>query len=105
MSDDPRPSTAAPMHPAVDRAYVLGVVSLVGAVLVLPLLLGPWAWHLGFVARREIDREPGRWDGRRRATAGMVLGAVASVVLALLVLGLVGWAVGERLRLVEDTGY
>lgn len=95
----------APLHPAADRAYVLGLLAVVGSVFVLPLLLGPWVWHLGARTRREMDREPTRWRGRRQATAGLVLGAVATGLLTLLVLGLVGWAAIEHLRLTEDTGY
>lgn len=99
-----RPEPAA--HPRADRAYVLGLLAVVGSVFVLPLLLGPYVWFLGVSARREMDREPDRWSGgRKQATAGLVLGAVATTLLALLVLALVGWAVAERLTLSADTGY
>lgn len=92
-------------HPGADRAYVLGLLSVVGAVLVLPTLLGPVAWYLGASVRREIDRDPARWHGRRRAGAGLVLGAVASALLVLGVLVLVGLAAHALLRLSADTGY
>jgi hypothetical protein len=94
-----------PHHPAADRAYVLGLLAVVGSVFVLPLLLGPYVWHLGFTTRRQIDLEPGRWGGRRQATAGLVLGAVATATLAVLALAAVGVAAYAALRLRADTGY
>lgn len=61
---------------------MLGVVGLVGFFcLVVPVLLCPFAWYYGAVARREIDRAPGRWDGRNDATTGMVCGIVGSALL------------------------
>lgn len=93
------------VHPGADRAYVLGLLSLVGAVFVLPALLGPYVWHLGVSTRREIDRDPTRWSGRRQATAGMILGALATALLVVGLLVLVGFAVRAYLRLSVDTGY
>ncbi len=98
-------ATGQPHHPGADRAYVLGLLAVVGSVFVLPVLLGPYVWHLGFTTRREIDLEPGRWGGRRQATAGLVLGAVATALLAALTLAAVGVAVHAGLRLDADTGY
>lgn len=99
--DHPGPT----VHPGADRAYVLGLLSLVGSVFVLPALLGPYVWHLGLATRREIDRAPTRWTGRRQATAGMVLGALATALLVVGLLVLVGFAVRAYLRLSADTGY
>jgi hypothetical protein len=70
---------------------VLGLVALAGgAVCLLPALVGPFAWVAGARARNEIDRYPGRWTNRSEATAGMVMGIIATVlvVLALLLLAL-----------------
>lgn len=68
-------------------ALVLGLVALAGGVLCgLPLLVGPFAWVTGARARNEIDRYPGRWTNRSEATAGMVMGIVATVLVVLAVL-------------------
>jgi hypothetical protein len=99
------PTLRLPVHPDADRSYAVGLGAVVGSLLVLPLLAGPWAWYLGVAARREMLREPGRWSGQRRALAGVVLGASATALLGLLVLVLVGWAVREQLALVADSGY
>lgn len=74
---------AAPQHPRATAAFTMGLVSLIGAVLVLPAALGPLACYLGVSARRSIEREPQRWGGRARATSGMVLGIIASTLLVL----------------------
>jgi hypothetical protein len=59
-------------------AIVLGGASL----LVLPLL-GPFAWHIGAKAGREMAAQPGRWSGDDLARIGMILGIVATVLCAL----------------------
>ena len=92
-------------HPKADRAYALGLLSFVGALFVLPVLLGPYAWYLGLRTRREIDRDPARWKGRGQATAGAWLGAAASALLGLLVAVVVVVAVWRQVRLGLDTGY
>ena len=80
-------------------------MSLLGAVLVLPAALGPVAWYLGVSARRCTEREPYRWGGRGHATAGMVLGIIASAVLALLAIASLAFAGRFALALQLDTGY
>ncbi len=71
-------------HPLARRALVLGVVGLVGFfILVVPALLSPFAWYYGAVARRESEREPGRWTSSGDATAAMVCGIVGTALLAL----------------------
>ncbi len=95
----------APHHPRATAAFAGGIVSLVGAVFVLPAALGPLAWYLGVSARRSIEREPHRWDGRGQATAGMVMGIIASAVLALLAVASLVFAGLFALALQLDTGY
>lgn len=94
-----------PDHPRATAAFVVGLVSVIGAFFVLPAALGPLACYLGVSARRTIEQEPQRWGGHGQATAGMVLGIIASAFLALLAvvsLMLVGlFALALRL----DTGY
>ncbi len=96
---------AAPDHPRATAAFVVGLVSVIGAVFVLPAALGPLACYLGASARRSIEREPDRWGGHGQATAGVVLGIIASAILALLAVAsllLAGlFAVAMRI----DTGY
>ena len=92
-------------HPRVTAALVLGLVSLVGAVVVLPAALGPVACYLGASARRTIEREPERWSGHGQATAGLVLGAIASAILALLAVVSVLAAVLLAVAMELDTGY
>jgi len=75
-----------PDHPQVSTAFVLGLVSLVGGFLCgLPILAGPFAWVAGARARKAIDQDP-RYGGREKATAGMVMGIVATSLLALVLL-------------------
>lgn len=94
-----------PAHRGADSSYAVGLGAVVGSLLVLPLLAGPWAWYQGASARRDMLREPGRWSGERRALAGCVLGAVATLLLTAVVITLLGWAVVEQLRVTRDTGY
>jgi hypothetical protein len=76
-----------PDHPQASTAFVLGLVSLIGGFFCgVPLVVGPFAWVTGARARSEIDRDR-RYGGREKATAGMVMGIVATGILALGVLG------------------
>jgi hypothetical protein len=80
-----------PDHPEATKALVVGIISLLGGfTCYLPLLLGPWAWVVGRRAVREIDAQPGRYEGRGQALAGYVMGVVATALLALGVLALIG---------------
>jgi len=83
-----------PGHPAdlpkATTAMVVGIVALAGAVFcVLPILAAPVAWILGAQARGQIRRAPQQWSGEGKATAGMVLGIVGTVLLVLGLLALV----------------
>ena len=105
MTQLPQADVTAPDHPRATAAFAVGIVSLVGAVLVLPAALGPLACYLGISARRSIDREPHRWGGRGQATSGLVMGIVASAVLALLAVTSLVFAGLLALALELDTGY
>lgn len=100
----PRPE-AAPGHPRSTAALAVGIVALAGAVFVVPAALGPLACYLGLTARRAIEREPGRWGGHGQATAGLVLGIVATVLLGMLAVAAVVFAGLFALVLRIDTGY
>ena len=99
------PVHVAPDHPRATAALVVGLVSLVGTLFVLPAALGPLACYLGVSARRSIEREPDRWGGHGQATAGMVLGIVASAILALLAVFSLFVAALFAVALRLDTGY
>lgn len=86
------PAYAAPPRPQVPGAttsLVLGIFSVVGIFVVLPVLLGPLAWYHGVKAQREIERDPARWSGSGMAQTGMILGIIGTCLLALVLLLLV----------------
>lgn len=108
MTSDPLitwgyPPVAPPMHPRARLSLVLGIVSLLGVICLLPVLVGPLAWYYGAVARREIDREPTRWGGRTEASAGMICGIIGTALLALSLL--VGVLVLAGYSLLLHTSY
>ena len=105
MTQLPQADVTVPDHPRATAAFAVGIVSLLGAVLVLPAALGPLACYLGVSARRSIDREPHRWGGRGQATAGLVMGIIASGVLVVLAVASLVLAGLFALSLSLDTGY
>lgn len=81
-----------PAHPSATTALVLGIVSLVGAlVCFLPVFAAPFAWVIGGRAVREIDENPQRWSGRESANAGRIMGIVGTAILILSLLALLGF--------------
>ena len=95
----------APEHPRATAAFAVGLVALIGALFVLPAALGPLACYLGISARRSIEREPNRWSGHGQATAGLVLGIIASAILTLLAVASLLFAGLFAAALQVDTGY
>jgi hypothetical protein len=78
------PGQGPTIHPQANTALVLGIVSLAGGMLCgLPLLAGPFAWYTGRKVKREIEAAPQHYTGGSEAGAGMVLGIVSTVLLAL----------------------
>ncbi|MDR7087826.1 hypothetical protein J2X11_002665 [Aeromicrobium panaciterrae] len=76
-----------PQHPLANRSMILGLIGLCGFfVLLVPVLLSPFAWYYGTVARREIDRAPAQWSNRSEATTGLVCGIIGTALLALAVI-------------------
>ncbi len=74
-----------PAHPQATTALVLGIVSLV-----LCQLLGPVAWVVGGRAVKEIDASGGVIGGRSNAQTGRILGMVATGLMALGLLAVIG---------------
>ncbi len=78
---------ALPNQPQATTALVLGLISVVGFFMcVLPALLGPVAAVMGYRSRREIEASNGALGGGGSATAGMILGIIASVLIGLILL-------------------
>jgi hypothetical protein len=69
---------------------VLGCVALVGGLFTggLATVVGPFAWVMGGRAKREIAAEPDRWSDDELVSIGYVLGIIATVFLALGLLGI-----------------
>lgn len=81
---------AAPNHPQATTALALGLVSTIGAFLcLLPAIAGPFAIVISLKARRQIRQSQGQVGGDGMATAGLVLGIIGTVLLALMVLAVV----------------
>lgn len=74
-----------PNHPQTATVLVLGILSLV-----LCGVLGIPAWVMGNRALREIDASGGALGGRSQVQAGRLCGIVATVLLILAVVFLVG---------------
>lgn len=91
MDEAPPPVPPPPRPPfAVDdeqpmpnkkatTALGLGIAALL-CVPTLTIVLAPAALVTGVLARREIDRRPGRFTNRGMATAGMVMAGLAVVI-------------------------
>ncbi|WP_341923979.1 DUF4190 domain-containing protein [Nocardioides psychrotolerans] len=81
-------------------SMILGIIAVVSILatpfccITLPgMLTGPFAIWTGVKAKREIDREPGRFGNRGQAVAGLVTGIVATVLAVLLVIVVVVFVV------------
>lgn len=72
-------------HPRAALALGLGIGGIVAGFFTLGLgfALGPFAWYFGQRSRSDIRQAPGAYHSDGNATAGMVLGIIATVFLAL----------------------
>ena len=77
----PRYAGPPPNHAQATTVLVLGILSVVVCQVV-----GPFAWVMGNRVVREIDASNGALGGRTEANVGRILGLVATV---LIVVGLV----------------
>lgn len=89
----PAPGPAVlPTHEHASLSLGLGIIGLLGGCACgVGLLVSPFALAYGLGARRAIAAEPDRWRGDDMALAGVILGAIGTVALALAVVGFVVW--------------
>ena len=73
-----------PKHPQATTVLVLGIVGFL-----LCQILGPVAWIMGNKGIKEIDANPGQYDGRTELLVGKILGIVSTVLLVLSILALI----------------
>ena len=83
------PYPPASDHPQAVLAFVLGIMSVAGL-----MVLGPVAWVVGRNVVRDIDAEPGVYRNRGVALAGMIMGIVGTAFLALAITGITAVIVG-----------
>ena len=102
------PTYVLPDHPKATSALVVGIIAVAGTFICgLPALASPVAWFLGAQARKEIRQAPQQWGGESKATAGMVLGIIGTVLLVLVVLVfaiIIAVAVSDPGAFDSDTG-
>lgn len=94
-----------PHHPRATVSLVLGLVGLTGLVFLLPFAASPLAWYFGAVARREAERDVGRWSPSPSATAGLVLGVIGTALLLAMLLLMGGTTLITAVITLSDTGY
>jgi hypothetical protein len=83
-----------PDHPQSTLSLILGICGLVfGFGCGIGFLASPFAWALGRNAVKEIRASQGRLGGEGTAKAGMIIGIVGTVLLALGVLALIIFAI------------
>jgi uncharacterized membrane protein YjgN (DUF898 family) len=85
MTQQPPPYALPPNHPQATTVLVLGILGLVVCG-----ILGPFAWVMGNRVVAEIDASGGRVGGRTEANVGRILGIVATALLAVSLVALVG---------------
>lgn len=88
-----------PNHPQAITVLVLGILGLVVCG-----ILGPFAWIMGNRVVREIDASRGAVGGRTEANVGRILGIIASVLLVVGVVLVVGiFALGAVVSVSSST--
>jgi uncharacterized protein DUF4190 len=102
------PVYVLPDNPKATSALVLGIIAVAGAfTCFLPVVVAPIAWILGAQARRQIRSAPQQWGGEGRATAGMVLGIIGTVLLVLALVAiaiLIAVAINDPSAFDDNTG-
>lgn len=82
---------AAPFQYRTSRDQTIPTVALVLGILSLPMCWCGWlglpAVILGFIGKRNADRDGERYGGRGMAIAGMVMGIISVVVFILFMIG------------------
>ena len=99
MSNPPQPPPGAPPpygyvpanHPRATTILVLGILGVAACP-----GLGPFAWVMGRRALKEIDSSGGTIGGRGQVLTGYICGIAGTVLLALYVVWMVVFFVGEQ---------
>lgn len=75
-----------PNHPQATTVLVLGIASFfVTLMCCLPLGIAPWI--MGSSAIKQVDANPGQYDGRGQLQAGKIMGIVSLILWALMLVG------------------
>ena len=86
-----------PQHPQATVTLVLGIVSIFVALMCcLPVGIAPWI--MGSRGIKQVDANPGMYDGRGQLVGGMVtgiVGTVVSVIAIIATIAYVAWAVNS----------
>jgi uncharacterized membrane protein YjgN (DUF898 family) len=89
-----------PNHPQAITVLVLGILGLVVCG-----IIGPFAWVMGNRVVGEIDASHGTVGGRTEANIGRILGIVATVLLVVGVVAVIGvFALGAALSVSSSAG-
>jgi hypothetical protein len=98
------PIYVPPDHPKATTAFVLGMIAGPGALVScgLTLLVAPFAWVIGAQARKAILAAPGQYGGKGKATAGYVIGIIATVLLVLAIATIVAMGIWSA---ADPTGF
>jgi hypothetical protein len=78
-------------HPQANPALITGIIGLALSFLCgVGGVVGIAGIVLGSRAKRQIDDDPARWTGRGKANAGVVMGVIGLVILAVWLVVFVG---------------
>jgi hypothetical protein len=84
------PAATVPNDGQATAAMVLGILGLVFSFCYgFGLIMSPIAWVLGHLSAKRIDASGGQLGGRGMAQAGVIMGIIGTVLLALAIVGLI----------------
>ena len=100
------PVYGVPDDKSATTALVLGIVGLaLGFTLCLGVgfIVSPFALFTGLASKRRIDASGGQLGGRSNAQAGIVLGIIGTVMLALFILAVIAFVVLVVVGISQDS--
>lgn len=86
-----QPVYTPPKHPQATLAMVLGIIGLTSLMCYITAVVAPFAWWIGAKAMKEIDANPGQYDGRGEAQAGKIMGIIGTILLILGIIAIAGF--------------